>query len=411
MKSSRLKGGAMVYAVFIAVIIALISFMMINLAFLNRSIFDENEGRVKLIQNSISGIHYLLANQDSSLTEEIEINTHTRDSVLVSKENWGMYQLLKAKAHKGKNHTTQIALSGTQLDSNNRVGLYLSKENYTLKITGSTKLYGRIIIPNSKVERAYIEGKNYNGNKLVYGQVGASKNSIPRITIPEIGIEKSDSVVPFYIQDRINYSHPFAKSQPLVLYSDSLIQLDSVRMNGYIKVVSAVGIEIGNQSILENPLLLAPYVRIKDGSKGTCQAFATDSIVLDSSQLDYPSSLVLIPDKTATEYKGISIEGGSMVKGDLICQTLANQKSLATIHIAKDSKVYGQVYSTAYAYIRGTVNGSVVCKNIILDTKTSTYNNHLMDAVIDPRKLSVQYCGLQIYNQLNSHKAIVKWLE
>lgn len=411
MRKGRLKGGAMVYAIFVAVVIALLSFMMINLSFLNHSFFMQNEASVRLIQNSTSGIHYLLASDEKELNKIIEINPYTSDTIQVEKQSWGIYELLKSKAYKGNKKHQKIAFSATQLDTTKQIGLYLSKENYTLKVSGETKLYGQLYIPNSKIERAYIEGKNYMGNKLSYGPVFNSKNSIPTIDLPDVSIEDKDSVVEWSLFDEYAFQHSFKNPNPLVFYSDSLIKIDSIQLKGFIKIVSEEGIKVSNHSQLNDVILIAPYVHIYDDVKGNCQVFARDSIRIDKeTHLEYPSAIVLQSKSAVKSYKGIEIKGNSSLIGDVICHAASDLKSLVCLHVSKGSSVQGQLYSTHYASIRGEVYGSVTCRNIILDTRTSSYNNHLLDAVIDPRKLSKSYCGIAIHSNVNPKNSIVKWL-
>ena len=78
--------------------------------------------------------------------------------------------------------------------------------------------------------------------------------------------------------------------------------------------------------------------------------------------------------------------------------------------LKKNSCVYGTVFSNGYADLQGIINGSLTCSKIMLNTPSSVYENHLLNAEIDVTKLSKYYVGINCV-EVSEKKKIVKWLE
>ena len=58
---------------------------------------------------------------------------------------------------------------------------------------------------------------------------------------------------------------------------------------------------------------------------------------------------------------------------------------------------------------KGKVYGALSCDHFLLTTPSSVYENHLLNAEIDPSLLSADFVGGDTHTE-NSKRDIVKWL-
>jgi hypothetical protein len=255
---------------------------------------------------------------------------------------------------------------------------------------------------------------------LIYGQVRLANPQLPEINKQLItanveklvsGPDSRDSVIQYnssFNQD--SFTNSFS-NQPLVLYSRDEIVLENVVISGNVRIKSDRAILVRSTAILKDALLYAPKVILMDNTKGAFQVFASDSIAIgENCQLNLPSAIALIQDKE--DFPGyISIKRKTVLSGAVVLYlTKSKIKNPSIIYIDKEVVINGQVYSSDFIELRGSVYGPVYTRGTILRTPSAIYENHLLDAIINPSKLSPYYAGVSLLEQ-SKRKEVIKWLE
>ncbi|MCK4661791.1 MAG: hypothetical protein KAT68_02915 [Bacteroidales bacterium] len=415
-----LKAGALYYAIFISFILTLLAGFFILLSHLTNLNTSNIIERNKLIDNINSSINILLSKPDLLLENDkiqIDLFEDEKSFVDIEKKNWGVYYILKATA-KRKNFTeSKIVLLGEDINRGEKVALYLADLNNSLSLCGKTKLIGNCYLPKLMVKRAYIEGKNYIGKKLVYGETKNSKETLPLLNKEIVEINNKYLNGKYENSDSIKYYEEFSKTdtinnsfykKTIYIQLDDSLELKNKIISGNIILYAKKVIIISNSAELKNIRIYAPKVVVKSGFKGNCQIFAKDTIIIEKKcHFEFPSFLAIYSssDKVKTLFKiskECTIAGG-------VFHLSKDVSKKSTLFINKDVKIYGQVYSNSQVEHKGKIFGTLYCNKFILKTTSSVYENHLLDAIIDIHTLSSNYIGTDLLN-ISGKKEIIKCL-
>ena len=416
-----LKAGALFYAIVVTLLIAVISSSLILYAYFNRSQLQSLGLQEKVLINAASGINLLLAGGSSFPLDEIQIIDlygEYSDSVMVLRKQWGAFEIAVSKAFSKGFVSMKTAQIGANIHDDPHIALYLADQDKPLSLCGKTEIKGTCYLPKSGAKRAYIEGQSFMGNHLINGETKISERLLPEVNKDLLesnlryfkkDIQKNDSVL--YIEEvEVNDSVTRSFSQrTLLLYSDHEINLENKYYHGNIRVVSAHSVYVPRTANLQDVLIYAPVVEIEDDFTGNLQVFATDSIQVGKRcSLNYPSVIALLRTDKSKGNIELTIGERSILTGVLLgYQDISiNQLKIA---IGKEVLIKGQVYAKGYVELKGKVAGNLTCDKFILNTPSSVYDNHLLNATIDYSGLSTHFTGVSLLQHAQS-KQIVKWL-
>ncbi|MGE0637864.1 MAG: hypothetical protein AB7P01_15585 [Bacteroidia bacterium] len=416
-----LKAGALLYAVVIALLMAIISSSLILYAYFNRFAIDSLLLKERLDDNAISGINLLISDPElfkPDIFEPYDLFGSGTDSILVKRVPWGMYEVAVCKAFSGIHESIKYALYGASvLSDTNSYALYLADAGDQLSITGHTVIKGNCFVPGGSIKRGYIEGQSFSGAKTSEGQVYSSKKNLPlinkdvvernKVFFQKQSILDKDMFTTDSISSKDSIYNSF-ENAPLVI--PELAELKDVSITGNVIIVSANQINISKSALLENVIIYAPEISIEDDFRGTLQAFASENIVVgDNVHLEYPSSLTIITDAKRDTSATISIGENCEIQG---CLTLVSESEKGNlrdkISLGKNSSVYGQVYCDSYFELKGSVYGQVLCNKFILKTPSSMYENNLLGCTIDNAKLPANFAGSMLLER--KIRQIAEWL-
>ena len=419
-----IRAASLIYAVFISLIIALISSAFILNTYHHQQYIASINSRDQVLADSYSGIRLLLANQEQVRPGETVLMDLYEDEshpVQLKRKSWGVYEVLEATAKRKNYISKKIALSGANTLQGEEVALYLSDINKPLGLCGKTMLKGNCYLPKSGVKRTYIEGQHFVGNELVQGTIKNSGTTLPALNDALLEVSSyylsattrsGDSLVYFdEMLETDSIVHSFDKST-LLIHSDLPIRLSQLFLKGNIIIRSDERIEIEKSCQLEDVLIYAPQILVKEQFKGNVQLYASDSISIASAcSLFYPSSVALINNRQREKDFEVMIHQDAVVEGAVFVQNkYPSRKSRALLTIKEQAVVRGEVYCNDYLELTGKVEGSVYCRRFVLKTPSSVYENHLLNATIDRSKLSPHYVGIPLL-QTTYPKKIVKWLD
>jgi hypothetical protein len=416
-----LKASTLFYSVIISLVIAVISGSVILLSSLSTLAFHKSLSAEELETNTVSGLNLLLSKQsviNEGEEKMIDLYGNGNDSVFLSRKFWGAFEVSISKAIRNGQQVLKVAETGFIPDSTDNYCLYIPDMDKPIAVCGNTKLKGTSYLPKVGVKRAYIEGQNYNGSSLVYGEIKNSSRTLPEFN--KKLIERVKNLANSEALESVNSSNEgdgdLIKNSfldPTLVISDKSIIRIQNKYSGNISFVSRTQVIIEAEAELNDVIIFAPKVLIKKGFKGNIQVFATDSIIVQENVvLNYPSVLGIVPGLTTLNGSSIILSNNDTVSGCLFTfnNGILFPSKQSGVSISEKAVVYGRVYTNGFAEIKGTIFGSLMCQNILLRTNSSVYENHFLNATIDRTELTDQFVGINLVED-SPFKGIVKWLK
>lgn len=421
----RFKAGAMLYAISIAILLSLLSSSLIGYSYFGNLYFSYYTEMNQTQLNAQSGLNILLSGSNEvalNSEKEIDLFGGGTDSVTLKRSAWGIFETATVLAHSKHSSTRLNALIGEGIDTTEKRSLYLTDLDRPLAVCGNTLIKGTAYLPKSGIKNAYIEGKSFSGMKYVDGVTKSSSKTIPKfndkltkslVELLSKNIAEGDSIYNLTNNELPDSLKNSFTKHTIYVTSTVTLEITDQHFSGNICFISDKGIEIGANAILKDVILIAPGIEIEEGFEGALQAFASDSIIINEKvKLNYPSALGVIHTNRSKANVFITIKEDSQISGSVFAfQDPESSNVTNQVHIAidKGAIIRGTVYSSVSADLKGIIYGSLTCAKIILNTPSSVYENHLLDATIDATKLSKYYAGM-ISDSQKGGKKIAKWL-
>lgn len=419
-----LRGGSLFYALSIAVILGLVSTSLLLAAHFGRLHVQHDEQSERVIRNARSGIELLLdepSTVEFGMPAEIDLFGRGQDSVRLEKKAWGAFEIVIARAHHRSLDRQFIAFAGWQADETDHTALTLADLDRPLSVAGSTRLRGTCFLPKAGIQRAYIEGQGYAGDKLVYGETRTSERFLPGCN--DTLVDRIKRLFDFHpgAGDAVMYAPEYSETdsignsfleEVLTIYDDNTIRVSDKKICGHVCIIAGKTIYVEKNAFLGQVLLIAPKIVIADGVEGEFQAFARDSLITgEKVRLRYPSVLGVIGTDKSPDFAALVFGKESTLTGQLFaCSSARDFRKHVVVITEKETKICGQVYSSDLVDHRGTVNGDIVCVKFVLKTNSAEYENHLLNAVIDRPARPVAFAASALTRKKTDRKTIVQWL-
>ncbi|WP_417800658.1 hypothetical protein [Tenacibaculum sp.] len=404
----KVKAGALQYVLVISVIIAILILAFITLIHLHKKV----QLKGALYKKSIENVQHTFDLLKTQKLNETNLNQLNNTSIIT--KDWGIYKSVHVTSSEKNEFFEQIGLLGSF--NRKKKALYLQENNKPLAIVGNTKIVGDASIPKLGIKRGNIAGTSYNRNTLLYGRSTLSSTKLPEIeninTIKKyVSSHLLDGKTSFFeLEESKHFKNSF-KKETLVYNSNYPIHLKNISLTGNILIKSNSSITIHTSAILEDVILVAPKITVQNRVNGTFQAFAKDTINVQSNcTLHYPSALVVINEKKIDTNNNpeIIIEENCQIKGSILLYSTSKTMNFnPQIHIKEKTTVTGDVYCNQNLELLGTVYGSVYTNHFLTKQFGSTYINHVYNVEINSTKLPNQFSGLPIKNQ---NYSVAKWL-
>jgi len=408
----NLQASAMVYALFLLTVVSIIIGGLFYLSSLNRKLESTFEIEEILVNNSKSGIVYAQANfLELPTNKNVTIRLFNKgiDSVILTKQNWGAYQIITSQAVHNQKSFTKFVMVGSQSKSD-LTNLYLADQGRPLSLSGKTKIEGLCHLPQTGVKRAYISGTSYEGTKLIYGQQKTSEKQLPKINSDLIlQINQSSGEQQEWNNEVLNYHVPF-DSITVHFISNAPIIIQNQNLSGKIIIESTDSVIISNEAMLKDIIIKSPKIIIENGFRGNIQCLATEIIRIEENViLEYPSVLSLIEIQQKEQKSSIQIAENTQIVGSVFLMSeVPNFRNPISLDISDQSIVNGFVYCNGQTELKGTVNGSIYTQSFYLKTASSAYQNHLLNAQI-LNNLPKEFIPIPLLEMSDQIK-IVQWL-
>jgi len=383
-----IRAAALSYAIVFSLLVGLICSGVIFIAATQKKIEVLQTNKEHVLFDSYAAVRfgmYSLAPGDSAQFIHV-----TGDTSEVKHQQWGAFSMITSTTHKSPLHKQRSALIGL-MQSPQLPCLYLPGNSGGLKITGNTKIEGTAYLPNAHVERAYIAGKNYPFDELVFGKILASELGLPPLkkqwqNLLPTNLVGTTRAQPYIAKDSVYSFHGactyFQSITPLVI---------SHSMSGNVIIHSFDSIFVEAQAHLNNVILIAPIVRFESGFSGTVQVLAHERIICEKNvHLLYPSVIALneLTERNELTKRYILLEENSSVLGGiLITSQQADFRKLPFLELRETSVVAGLVYNSGETEPKGTIIGSLYTFQLSVRAGGGAYGNHLVDAIISQSRL------------------------
>lgn len=398
----KVNAGALQYVIFISIIIMLMIMLLLQFfshqTNLQKKNFIYRESYIQL-QNTI--LEYIKSPQDNILKTSYGLDGNIRFSTI----SYGIYKVLKAESEFNNMIHTQYALLGGGGEINNAV--YLKENLQPLYISGNAKVIGNVKLPKNGVKAGFVNGNYYNSHNLIYGGIGFSNKLLPSIlnksTFYNIFKDLPNSEY-LNINTIANHTNSFSNEAQHIKTLKELT-LKGITLSGNIIIKSTQRIIIEKTAHLNDVILIAPEIEVKEGTKGNFQMFSTKSIsIAKNCELNYPSALVLLDESSESKIK---IDKNVKFKGVILYSTKKNKSNhKINVHIPVETKIFGEVYCEGNLQLEGTVCGSVTTESFIYKDFSSTHINMLYNGKINNLDLPQEYAGF-VYG--DTYK-VAKWL-
>ncbi|MEO1012828.1 MAG: hypothetical protein AAFX53_16125 [Bacteroidota bacterium] len=424
----KIRAGALQFVLFVGALITILLMAFLLLAHTH----GHFEKRTDVLISTIKTANAALV---SSLGEDtpfmgfpaVEDSDAPPISVRVERDFWGIFEKRTVFATHGKTQYRKTALVGAR-EGMQFPALYVKDRQRPVILAGNARITGTAFLPEQGLRMGNIRGNAYSGTQLLYGESKKSGLGLPPIhpeVVKQIQTLTSEGYQPFgeVLSQVPREALGNSFEAPPMIIRDRVVRLQKIALSGNIIVSASDKIIVEAQTQLQDVILLAPEIVIKDRVKGYFQAFARTSISVGKQcELAYPTALVVkkksLPKtegkKQAMAYgngsPAIFLDSQTQLRGVLMVLEDAEERQYyPQIHIAENSLVTGEVYCTKSLELKGQVNGSVTTDSFIALENGNVYQNHLFNGIINSHNLSPSYTGLLMTGR-DRNKKIMKWL-
>ena len=408
MRKIKLKAGALLYVIAVALVVGLITAGLLLWAYSERLSFNKLIKQDQLIRNARSGMAILMSlpADEVLVKKRVDLFDDGEDFSELTRIPWGMFQLSHSVAVYRSYRFALCAITGVAYKE--LPALYLPNNGDALSLVGSARIDGNVYMSDAGLKRIYIQSYGPGGGGLLNGnRYNSKKDLIEWVVNTPINLSAiADSIIQVGETEFADTVYGSIDKGLFLIASANALHISAAAViKGAVAISSRGAVTIDKDAKLENVLIQAPSVVFKSNFKGSAHVIATDSIVIKSgAHLNYPSSMVI----SAAGLRGyIRLEEKSSLSGGLA--VFSDNTGQSQIYIKKGALVNGLVYSKGNITLQGQVEGSVICTGFYLKTESSTYTNVILDGQISTRTIHEQYVfpdGLAYPGQ----KEVVEWI-
>ena len=400
----RTEGAAIIYVVVVSVVIGLLLSLLLLLSAYRQKEFIQLQKKQQLILNVESGLNILRALEEPEYEKRIDLFGDGTDTVSLHKKAWGLFSVINATAAWKNFRADKTALLGQPADSS-RV-LYLADLNRPLSLAGSTRIEGRVFTPEAGIKRAYIEGVNFSGTRLIHGEIKNSGPHLPELDAESLemtlqALEMAEELIPGSDTVMIPFNEPSR-----LMYAD---ELENKTVVGNVFLYDEGHLRIPANCHLQDVIVMAESIVVERGFKGSIQLLAKDSIRIENGcSLKYPSSIVLL-DSDRPGNRSVILGENCRVAGTIVVNGGRHHNHLPILEMHKGGELIGDAYVEGFTQLQGRIIGSLFTRKFYLKTASSIYENHILNGEIMINDKLTLPSGLRFAGNTQSGE-IAKWL-
>lgn len=397
----HLKASALLYALFIVMLMTMVVFFFLTAVGLHNRQIAKLEARVNLYNQCQSAIEYLLANNFQTIHQD------SYQQILHLKGVGFKYELTNLGQYKkvilyGANSLDTLRfdfLVGSDIPADRRYGLQLKDYNKPLNLAGNTHITGQCLYPKRGIEKIYFDNVGFSGHYSESFQDTLLGSDLEHF----FGYSKQSAI------DMLNLESTFHSFMfpSLVYLSDELIELESISLSGNIVIKSERAIIVNSDVELNQITLDAPKIVFKESGIYNAHLYSSDSLLLHSGvELSYPSSVVL---KAKQNSSYMEFSENTRVSGVVKYLGRNSTNNQANVLLKSGSLIQGELLvKNGLISNSAKIIGSAILDELILETHGAIYQSAIKDAYIDPLGLPEEF--LFTFPHKQSNLKILEWL-
>ncbi len=297
---------------------------------------------------------------------------------------WGLYEVVSVANHDRRTRALRfMGAAGAWKDAG---VFYYPGRNFSFTLSGKSFLKGPVRLPKTGIQYGQFESRFFEGEKLPPGRISLSADSLPppgekaRETVS--GLLALLSTETGELLEADSLSELFYGQEPRLLRMGSGLLTQCILSGNLILLADKLHLDPSCR--LENILVVAREITLREGFRGRAQLFATDSIHLGrDAVLEYPSGIFL--GKTG-ERNRIALEAGSEVNGYVIVNgtSLKAGERPSVAHYRQDPTaiVRGLLYVKGVAQWQGLVSGAVFLDKALHISPFGRYEDFVVGATV-----------------------------
>lgn len=370
-----IRAASISYAVFMAVLTGLFCYGMVLVFSLNTNLEDHYEAASDLVQDRFSALAYAKSEFYEFEPGQIVEGPGLRSDIQhrFKKQPWGLFWNLSVQSIRHKDSLNLNYLVAPQMEESDPT-LHLRDNDDPLKLSGETTLEGLVKCSGQNIKRVRITSDT-KMDIVQNGAVQSAAKRLPKIALPDFDLTVFEQ--PVIIE---NAAEPVfqAFNKEVGIFNASGL-LEDLSLSGQIVIQSQDTLTIAASAILNDVIVRAPKVILKEGFKGRLQIIATQAIELeDQVTLQYPSALIIEEDTNGKSSiivgEDCAISGAVVLTGGPL-----NEEPQHLLKIGLNSEVQGQIYCGGTLELYGNVNGQITASALLYQTNTTKHTNLLKD--------------------------------
>lgn len=373
--------SALGYAISFMLLIGLVASGVLFISSANKRLESYHNTKENLLMNNYLALIHGARSQTQGKQQIIHTSGDTTD---ITRRAWGAFRVVVAQTYHKVGSVNRSAIIGYETDQSHPA-LYLPERKQTLKLCGETRIEGTAYLGERGVERGYIAGQSYKGEKLLYGKQKRSERSLPGLksSLKNENLQK-------YLQncvkiDPIMQDTTFSFSEKTRLVSQTKQLFIQHAVSGNVVLHSFDTIVVQRDAKLENVILIAPNVRFEDEFSGTVQVIAHESIKLGKgAKLHYPSALILNEERKneTLDKHGIFLSEDSQVLGGVLLFSQEPNPRKSLLLDIDNARIGGLTYNIGDTQLKGEIIGYLYTNQFTLKAGGGQYTNHLLNVKI-----------------------------
>jgi hypothetical protein len=317
-----------------------------------------------------------------------------------SKKKWGSYTKLTVKAFFKKDTIQKSAFVGPRIGKD-KPALVVCDWDKPLKVSGLTHINGNMKLPATGYKTVNILGNNQLNKPILTGNITKSSQLLPEISMPipkDMDAAGTRTGLSKIKKGNLVYND-FGKT-PLIIELEKDEQLNNLSFKGNIVIKSVDTLYIDSSTKIEDIIVQAPKIVIRNGFEGRAQFFAANEIFVEEEVLlAYPSSLVVTSGNSLSEKKITLLKDSKVYGGIVIQANTFDEKENNKITLHKNTFIMGTLYCNGKLQLEGTVIGTVHAHKLQLETKSGMYEDVLLNSTIDALNIPQGFIDLPLFKQ------------
>ena len=323
---SKIKAGALQFVLFIGAIIAVLLMAFVLISHTHSHFDKKTDITISLMQAAEQALYISFKNDQDLEGSALHYSDEKNITIEVSSARWGVFEKWRSTATHQKQSFVKTVLVGAKKDIR-MPALYLQDKQRPLIIAGGAKITGDVYLPEKGIRPGNIAGQSYYRDQLIYGNQKESAVQLPQLDTEIVGYLRSlinYTALPreetIYLSPKMEVKNSF--EVPTKVLSGNNVHLSNVRLAGNILVRAQEKIIVEQTAILQDIILVAPEIVIREKVTGYFQAIANKQITVGKNcSLAYPTALVVLEDLNIPEVKkkddepNIIVGAGAEVRG------------------------------------------------------------------------------------------------